>query len=157
MRCLKLILSSIYCFVALLVLPVQILAYEQPTDRFYVNDFADILSDETEQFIFENSEKLEEATTAQIVVVTVQNLDGKGIEEYATGLFREYGIGDDEKNNGLLLLLALEERQFRVEVGYGLEGCLPDAKTGRFQDDYMIPYFKENDFDAGMLNQCHLL
>mgnify|MGYP003300435229 CR=1 FL=1 len=55
-------------------------------------------------------------------------------------LFNSFGIGDEDKNNGLLLLLALEEREFRVEVGDGLSGILPDGKTGRFQDDYIIPY-----------------
>ena len=67
-------------------------------------------------------------------------------------MFREFGIGDEEEDNGLLLLLALEERESRVEVGYGLEGILPDGKTGRFQDQYMIPYFKDDNFDEGMLN-----
>ena len=79
---------------------------------------------------------LEKQTGAQIVVVTVQNLEGQSLEEYATELFRNYGIGDKEKNNGVLLLCAYEERQFRIEVGYGLEGTLTDGKTGRIQDEY---------------------
>ena len=80
------------------------------------------------------------------------NLEGMSLEDYATKLFRNFGIGDKEKNNGLLLLLALEERQFRVEVGYGLEGILPDGKTGRFQDEYIIPYLKDNKWDEGIKN-----
>ena len=72
--------------------------------------------------------------------------------EYSTNLFRQFGIGDKEKNNGLLILIALEERKSRIEVGYGLEGVLPDGKTGRIQDEYMIPYFKDNNFDEGILN-----
>ena len=123
-----------------------------PTDDFYINDAANILSESTEKYILEHSAALAEATTAQIVVVTVPNLEGKDLESYATELFRSYGIGDKEKNNGLLMLLALEERQSRIEVGYGLEGALPDSKTGRFQDEYMIPYFKEDNFDEGILN-----
>ena len=99
------------------------------TEKFYINDAANILSDETEQYIFENSVNLAEATKAQIVVVTVPNLEGMTPEEYGTKLFREYGIGDKEKNSGLLILLALEERKCRIEVGYGLEGVLPDGKT----------------------------
>ena len=74
------------------------------------------------------------------------------IEEYATSLFRKFGIGNKSENNGLLLLLSLNERLMRIEVGYGLEGLLPDGKTGRFQDDYMIPLLKEDKFDEGMLN-----
>ena len=122
------------------------------SELFYVNDAANILSAETEDYIFTQSLALADATTAQIVVVTVPNLEGRDLEGYATELFRSYGIGDAEKNNGLLILLALEDRQVRIEVGYGLEGALPDAKTGRLQDEYMIPYFKENNFDEGMLN-----
>ena len=138
--------------IALSIFAPSVSALVPQTERFYVNDAADILSEETEDYIFEHSVALAKATTAQIVVVTVPNLEGRPLEEYATALFREYGIGDKEKNNGLLMLLALEERQSRIEVGYGLEGILPDGKTGRFQDDYMIPYFKENKFDEGMLN-----
>ena len=74
------------------------------------------------------------------------------MEEYATQVFREFGIGDKNKNNGLLLLLALEERKFRVEVGYGLEGVLPDAKTGRIQDEYIIPYLKNDNWNEGIKN-----
>ena len=58
MRCLKLVLTSIYCMAALLLMPAQLFAYEKPNDRFYVNDFADVLSDETEQYIYDNSVKL---------------------------------------------------------------------------------------------------
>ena len=122
------------------------------TRDFYVNDSANLLSDETEDYIINMNKTLEEQTGAQIVVVTVQNLEGQSLEEYATELFRDYGIGDKEKNNGVLLLCAYEERQFRIEVGYGLEGTLTDGKTGRIQDEYIIPYLKENNFNNGIRN-----
>lgn len=117
-------------------------AIVSPTKEFYVNDYANILSSETEKYIIDKSSQLANIDGTQIVVVTVNNLEGDTIENYANTLFRNFGIGDKTKNNGLLLLLALEERQFRVEVGYGLEGILPDGKTGRFQDTYIIPYLK---------------
>ena len=63
------------------------------------------------------------------------------LEDYSTQLFRNFGIGNSKLNNGVLMLIALDERQSRIEVGYGLEGILNDAKTGRIQDNYMIPYF----------------
>lgn len=122
------------------------------TDKFYINDYANILSSETEDYIYEKSVNLEKIDGTQIVVVTVKNLEGKSIEDYSLELARKYEIGSKEKNNGLLLLLALEEREFRVEVGTGLEGILPDGKTGRFQDKYIIPYLKENSFDEGIKN-----
>lgn len=127
-------------------------AVVKPTNLFYVNDYANILSDETEKYILNKSISLNNIDGTQIVVVTVPNLEGMSLEQYSLQLFRDFGIGDKEKNNGLLLLLALEEREFRVEVGYGLEGILPDGKTGRFQDEYIIPYLKNNNWDEGIKN-----
>lgn len=123
-----------------------------PDDVFYVHDGAQVLSEETEQYILNTNQELESKTGAQIVVVTISSLEGQSLEEYATELFRRWGIGDSEKNNGVLLLCAVEDRQFRVEVGYGLEGDLPDGKTGRMQDTYIIPLLREDKFDAGIKN-----
>ena len=120
------------------------------TATFYVNDAAELLSPETEQYIIGVNKKLKEASGAQVVVVTVPDMGGAALEDYATTLLRQYGIGDKQKNNGLLLLLALKERKFRIEVGYGLEGVLNDAKTGRIQDEHVIPHFKKGEWDAGM-------
>lgn len=131
---------------------IDVNALVEPTPEFYINDYANILSEETEAYILNTSVALEKATSAQVVVVTVPNLEGRTIEGYATDLFRSYGIGDAEKDNGLLLLLALEERQFRVEVGYGLEEILPDGLTGRYQDQYIIPYLSEDRWDKGIKN-----
>ena len=127
-------------------------AIVKPTDDFYINDYADILSDDTEKFIMEHSVSLESKTKVQIVVVTVQNLEGYSLEDYANKLFNNFEIGDEKLDNGLLLLLALEERKFRVEVGYGLEGFLTDGLTGRYQDKYIIPYLKEDNWDEGIKN-----
>lgn len=124
--------------------------YPEPTTDFFVNDFANILSGETEKYIVETSAALANETGAQIVVVTIKSLDGRDLESYATGLFREWGIGDATKNNGVLLLIALDERRSRIEVGYGLEGALNDAKTGRIQDDYLIGPFQAEDYDTGV-------
>ena len=123
-----------------------------PTTDFYVNDYAKLLNDETKNYIISTNKSLYNQTGSQIVVVTLTNLDGNSLEEYATELFRNFGIGSKEKNNGVLLLLALEERQFRIEVGYGLEGVLTDGKTGRIQDEYIIPYLKQNNWNEGIKN-----
>ena len=123
-----------------------------PTSDFYVNDYANILSSETEDYIMEKSVALNNADGTQIVVVTVNNLEGMSIEDYSIRLARSFGIGSAEKDNGLLLLIALEERELRIEVGAGLEGIIPDGKAGRFREQYMIPYLKENNWDAGVKN-----
>lgn len=149
-RILKLNLLLLLLFLVLNILNVKALV--SPTAEFYCNDYANILNNETKDYIINHSKSLEAKTKAQIVVVTVKNLEGRTIEEYATSLFRKFGIGDARENNGLLLLLALEERQFRVEVGSGLEGILPDGLTGRYQDQYIIPYLKNNEWDIGIKN-----
>lgn len=122
------------------------------TSVFYVNDYANILSVEVKNYIISSNLDLNNKTGAQIVVVTVPSLNGQTIEEYATELFRKFGIGDKDKNNGVLLLCSTGDRKFRIEVGYGLEGRLTDGKTGRIQDEYIIPYLKNDDWDAGIKN-----
>lgn len=139
-------------FILINILNIKAFAVVVPTSDFYVNDYAGLLSTETKNYIINANEKLYSQTKAQIVVVTVPNLGDSSLEEYATQLFRNFGIGDSTKNNGVLLLLALEEREFRVEVGYGLEGILPDGKTGRIQDEYIIPYLRQNNWDDGIRN-----
>lgn len=143
-------LLTVICCVAVFSCPVS--AVVSPDEAFYVYDGAQVLTEATEQYIINSSQELERKTSAQIVVVTIPSLEGQSLEAYATELFRQWGIGDAEKNNGLLLLCAVEDRQFRVEVGYSLEGDLPDGKTGRMQDAYIIPLLKENQFDEGIKN-----
>ena len=127
-------------------------AVVSPTNEFYVNDYSNLLSRETKDYIIETNKKLHSSTGAQIVVVTIDSLQGQTLEIYATQLFREFGIGDKQKNNGVLLLLARKERKFKIEVGYGLEGILTDAKTGRIQDEYIIPYLKNDNWNDGIKN-----
>ena len=147
---LRKVIIAIICF--LVLLSTNVLAIVKPTSNFYVNDYADLLNSETESYIMSVNQSLNSKTKAQVVVVTVKNLEGKSLEEYSTELFRNFGIGDKTLNNGVLMLIALEERQSRIEVGYGLEGILNDAKTGRIQDEYMIPYLKQNNWDEGIKN-----
>lgn len=92
------------------------------------------------------------ASKAQVVVVTVDSLDGKDIDSYALGLARSWGIGDKDKDNGVLLLLSVTDREVKIEVGYGLEGALPDSKTGRILDTYGMDYFRVDAFGQGIYN-----
>ncbi|ATW28648.1 hypothetical protein DCMF_15820 [Candidatus Formimonas warabiya] len=129
----------------------------KPAADIYVQDHAGILSSATEQTILHMGAELDQKTTAQLAVVTVESLDGMAIADYANDLFRAWGIGAKDKNNGVLLLIAPSERQSRIEVGYGLEGALPDGKTGRIQDEYLIPKFKAGDYDGGVLDTYSVL
>lgn len=125
---------------------------KQPTDKFYVNDFANVIDNETQSHIVSVGSKLEQLTGAQVVVTTIDSLEGMDLESYALNMARDWGIGSKEKNNGVLLLLSVGDRLSRIEVGYGLEGILPDGKTGRIQDDYMLPYYREGNFSDGLKN-----
>ena len=124
----------------------------EATSDFYVNDFADILSQSTKDYIIEANKDLNAKTGAQIVVTTIDTLNGEDIETYATEMFRSYGIGDREKNNGVLFLIVSGDRKLRIEVGYGLEGAINDAKAGRILDTYVIPSLQNDEWDKSILN-----
>lgn len=141
-------LAVVLCF-ALSVLAVAI-DLPEPTDEFFVNDFANVISDEDEEEIMAIGASLYNQTTAQIVVVTVDSLDGYDVEEYGLELGREWGVGSEESDNGVVLLMSVSDRQVTIQVGYGLEGCLPDGKTGRILDEYAVPYLSNDDFSTGL-------
>ncbi|MDF2865330.1 MAG: uncharacterized protein K0R72_139 [Clostridia bacterium] len=127
-------------------------ALYSPTSQFFVNDFAGVLSDQTEQEIFNIGRNVQEQTTAQVVVVTVPNMNGDYIESYSNALFNKWGIGTKGKDNGILLILAKDERMIRIEVGYGLEGAINDAKAGRILDKYATTPLKANNYDKAILD-----
>lgn len=118
----------------------------------YVNDFAGILSPATISQLEEQLTQLETETTAEVAVVTVPSLEGDTVEGYAAGLFEAWQIGKADKDNGVLFLIAPTERQVRIEVGYGLEPIITDGRAGRILDREVIPYFKNNDYDRGIIN-----
>lgn len=93
----------------------------------------------------------ERATSAEIAVVTLPSLEGGEVDDFANRLFNKWGIGKKAKDNGILLLAAIEDRKIKIEVGYGLEGTLPDARTGRLLDEHVIPRFKEQQYAAGLI------
>lgn len=123
----------------------------KPTTSIYVQDYAKVLSSQTKDTINAYSTAIADKTKAQIVVVTIPTLDGAALEDFSLALMRQWGIGDKEKNNGILLLVAVQDRQSRIEVGYGLEGALPDGLTGRIQDQVMLPLFKQGNYDKGIM------
>ena len=124
--------------------------YPAQSKEFYVNDLANIINDETEAYIIDSNKKLAPSTGAQIVVMTVNDMGGEAIEDFAHGVFEQYGIGAADRNNGTLILLSVNDRQSRIELGRGTEGFITDAESGRIQDHYMIPDFKENNWNDGL-------
>ena len=123
----------------------------KPTTSIYVQDHAGVLSGTSKRHIQEIGQQLAAASKAQIVVVTVPTIGASSLEEYANTLFRQWGIGDKNLNNGVLLLIAVNDRQSRIEVGYGLEGALPDGKTKLMSEKLLIPHLKNGDFNSGIV------
>lgn len=128
-----------------------------PTRNFFVADFAQVIDSSDESAMQAAGEALYRASGAQVVVVTIPTLDGVAIEEYALQLARKWGIGDEEKDNGLLLLLSVAEPKVRIEVGSGLEGAIPDSKAGRILDTYMIPHYEPGQYTTGLADTYNAL
>lgn len=122
----------------------------RPSAGEYVLDQAGILSTQTEKAINAYSQALAKRTKAQIAVLTVRDLGGESLDEYALAVLRQWGIGDKKLNNGVLILVSVGDRRSRIEVGYGLEGALPDGLAGRIQDEEMLPYFRQGNYDKGI-------
>ncbi len=125
---------------------------QTPTSSIYVQDYANVLSNEAKHKINSIGTSLQKQTKAQVVVVTIKTLQETPVEEYSLGVLRQWGIGDKSLNNGVVMLVVVDDKKSRIEVGYGLEGALPDAKTGQIQDEYMLPYFKKGEYENGIVN-----
>jgi len=123
---------------------------DQLQPRGYVNDFAGVLDAQAEARLTELCVELERKTDAQLAIVTIRSLEGITVEEFAEQLFKHWGIGPRGENRGVLILLAVEDRKYRIEVGYGLESILPDGKVGGFGRE-MVPMLREADYHGALL------
>lgn len=122
---------------------------ERQTDEFYVNDFANLFTEKDKQVMMENAVKLaEEYDGIQVVVSTVNSLNGNQIEEYAYSMYEQYGIGKDSM--GILILLSVEDRQVKIETGKTMQAYITDSKSGQLLDNYGMQYFKEDRFAEGL-------
>jgi uncharacterized protein len=129
---------------------VQAAAPEFPPLTGRINDHAGLLSERDETELEAALAQFETETTNQIVVATLESLQGLAIEEYGYQLGRQWGIGQEGKDNGALLIVAPEEREVRIEVGYGLEGELTDAVSRTIIETIILPHFRQGDFPAGV-------
>jgi len=117
---------------------------------FYVIDNAGLLSTYSANRISERSKQLDLNSKAQIVVETLESMNGKSIEEYSSSRFRELGLGDKELNNGVLIVVVPIEKVARIEIGYGLEGAIPDGKAGNIVREKGLKRFEEQNFEKGI-------
>ncbi len=136
--------------VALMWAGLAICAVSFPPLTGRVVDQANVLSAGTRDALSSKLAELEGKSGIQLVVATVNSLQGEEIEPYANALFRTWKLGEQEKNNGVLLLVAPQEHRVRIEVGYGLEGTLTDALSKIIIVNAIAPRFKAGDFDGGV-------
>jgi uncharacterized protein len=121
----------------------------KPNPAKLVTDVAGVLSPEQKQALENKLVAIDDSSSNQIAVVIIPSLDGYPKEEYATKLFRDWGIGG-KKNNGILLLIAINDREIRIEVGYGLEGAIPDITAINIIDNDIKPAFKAGNYYEGI-------
>jgi uncharacterized protein len=125
--------------------------FEVPALKDPVNDYAGMITADVQSQINQAFRNIKDAGGSQIVVLTVKNLNGSTIEQASIQIVDAWKLGDKQKDNGVLLLIASEERQMRIEVGQGLEGDLTDAYAKRIIEEAMVPLFKAGNVSEGVL------
>ncbi len=116
-----------------------------------VVDLAGIVDDGTETKLNRYLKELEAKTGAQLAILTINSLEGQSIEEFSINLAHDqWKLGQKGRDNGVLMVIALSDRKYRIEIGYGLEGLLPDSMVGAIGRQYLVPYFKRGDYSTGI-------
>ena len=139
----------ILCF---LFLTESSFALSFPTLTGRVVDQANVLSPATKDQLTEILTNIENTTTDQIVILMLPTLDGHSIEDYGYKLARHWGIGQKDKDNGAIIIVDVNERSIRIEVGYGLEAKLTDAVTSEIIRNQIAPYLKKGNYNQGLLS-----
>jgi len=141
---------GILALVLFVLLTFAALAAELPALTGRVVDNAGLIDASTETTLVARLAAFEAKSSDQIVVATIDSLDGEAIEPYANRLFRAWELGQGGENNGILLLVAKSDRKMRIEVGYGLEGTLTDLHSKLIIENTMVPAFRSGDFAGGI-------
>lgn len=127
----------------------RIFAVNYPNYVGYVNDFGDIYSSEFESKLNYKLSEFEKNTGGEIAVVSIKSMEGETVEEYAVKLFEIWKIGKSKEDNGLLLLISKDDREVRIEVGYGYEPYITDARAGEIIRNDIVPEFKKSNYEEG--------
>lgn len=129
----------------------------KPNPPRLVNDAANVLSPEQVEILEHKLVALDDSSSNQIAVVLIKTLGDYAIEDYAVKLFREWGIGNKKTNNGILIIAAIDDRKVWIEVGYGLEGAIPDVTASSIYRNEIVPSFKEQNYYRGIDNAINAL
>jgi uncharacterized protein len=146
-------MKKVFCLLILFLLCLPFAAYGVDVPRLhgYVNDYAGMISPSVKSKIEEELRVFEQSDSTQIVILTIPSLEGEEIEEFSIKVAEAWKIGQQGKDNGILLIVSKQERKIRIEVGRGLEGKLTDLMAGRIIDQVIKPRFKQADFDGGFI------
>lgn len=125
-------------------------AFEVPENDGYVTDLADIFTQVQEQSLTQKLEQIEQVTTAEVAVLTVLTTGDEEIQRYGTRVAHAWGVGKKDVDNGVLITIAVEDRQWRIDVGYGAEGVLPDIRAKRIGERSFPHYFRQGDYYQGV-------
>lgn len=143
--------AVLFFLIAILFSPFVAHAYSNPGAPIgFVNDFANVLAVDQKAALEAKLKSFSDTTSNEIAIAIVNTLGGDTIENFAVKLFEDWKIGKDKKDNGVLLLVAMEEREVRIEVGYGLEGALTDGISSSIIRNTIVPNFKIGDYYAGI-------
>jgi|APSaa5957512622_1039677.scaffolds.fasta_scaffold10900_2 uncharacterized protein len=148
----KFLTAVILTVVSLSVLTKAVQAKDHPKPTGFVNDYAKILSASTKDSLEAKLEEFKNSTSNEISIVTLNSLEGDTIENVAVEIFEQWGIGTKKNDNGVLLVIAPNERELRIEVGYGLEPVLTDARAGTIIRTIITPEFKKDNYEAGIVS-----
>ncbi len=144
-----------HCLLLILVTFTSVSLFAQniparPNPPQLVNDFANALSPEQKEILEQKLVALDDSTSNQIAIVLIKTLNDYPIEDYANKLFRSWGIGNKKTNNGVLIVAAIDDHQVRIEVGYGLEGAIPDITANSIIENDIAPSFKTQNYYQGL-------
>jgi len=150
-------IGKILVFISICLLSAAIAEVKFPSPSGFVNDYAKVLSAQQKRELDSVVAGLKKKTGAELAIAIVKSVAPLDSKLYAVKLFEKWGIGEKGKDNGVLLLLAMEEKRVEVEVGYGLEGLLTDAMAGRILDTYAVPNFKKGEFGVGIVETARAI
>jgi uncharacterized protein len=146
----KLILSALLA-ISFCTLPAVASTPEPPAvPQDYVVDLAGIIRGDVRKQLDAYLSELERKTTAQVLVLTIQSLDGEDIESFCLRTAEKWKLGQKGKDNGVLIVVAVKDKKYRFEVGYGLESVLPDSMVGSIGREYLVPHFRRGDYSTGI-------
>lgn len=123
---------------------------QRPSPPKLVNDFTNTLTPEQKETLEQKLYKYDDTTSNQVAVIIIKSLEGNSVEDVALGILRQWGVGNKDKNNGVVVLVAKDDRKMRIEVGYGLEGAITDVIANQIIQSDIVPNFREGNFYRGL-------